>query len=202
MSRAVSVLLVVVAVFGVRAERVAAQVPSVGGVTGPQGGPRTNATRPDPPCFDNVNRYVNCNNGTVTDTVTGLIWLQQADCISERDYASANNAAALLASGQCGLNDHSVAGDWRLPTKDEWTATTLYLGCTNPKLTNDAGTACFGDGTGSSFTGVASAVYWSSSSAGDLPSTLWAAFLTIGGPNLISKDDATLRVWPVRGGPR
>jgi hypothetical protein len=33
----------------------------------------------DPPCFDNLNRYVDCGNGTVTgtvtDTVTGLIWL-------------------------------------------------------------------------------------------------------------------------------
>jgi hypothetical protein len=28
--------------------------------------------RPDPPCFDNTNRYVNCGNGTVTDTATGL----------------------------------------------------------------------------------------------------------------------------------
>ena len=32
------------------------------------------------PCFDNFNRYVDCGNGTVTDTVTGLIWLQDAAC--------------------------------------------------------------------------------------------------------------------------
>ena len=62
-----------------------------------------NGERAAGPCFDNTNRYVNCNNGTVTDTVTGLIWLQQVDCISPRDYAAANNAAALLATGQCGL---------------------------------------------------------------------------------------------------
>jgi len=28
---------------------------------------------PDPPCFDNTNRYVDCGNGTVHDTVTNLI---------------------------------------------------------------------------------------------------------------------------------
>ena len=28
---------------------------------------------PDPPCFGNIVRYVNCGNGTVTDTATGLI---------------------------------------------------------------------------------------------------------------------------------
>ena len=38
-------------------------------------------TRADGPCFDNTNRYVDCGNGTVTDTVTGLIWLQDADCL-------------------------------------------------------------------------------------------------------------------------
>ena len=152
------------------------------------------------PCFDNTNRYVNCNNGTVTDTVTGLIWLQQVDCISPRDYAAANNAAALLASGRCGLTDNSVAGDWRLPTIDEWRQTTRYLGCTNPALTNDAGTGCFGDGTGSSFIGVASANgYWSSSSPGNVPSAAWVAYLFGSSLNPTAKDDTTLLVWPVRG---
>jgi hypothetical protein len=33
--------------------------------------------------LDNANRYVNCGNGTVTDTVTGLIWLQNANCRPE-----------------------------------------------------------------------------------------------------------------------
>ena len=79
-------------------------------------------THAAPPCFDNANRYVNCGNGTVTDTVTGLIWLQNANCFSEI-YSAANQAAAGLAAGQCGLTDGSSAGDWRLPTKAEWQAT-------------------------------------------------------------------------------
>ncbi len=37
------------------------------------------AGRPTAPCFDNINRYVNCGDGTVTDTVTGLVWLQEAE---------------------------------------------------------------------------------------------------------------------------
>ena len=32
-----------------------------------------------PPCFDLTHRYVDCANGTVTDTVTGLIWLKNAE---------------------------------------------------------------------------------------------------------------------------
>lgn len=50
----------------------------------------------DPPCFDNGNRYVDCRNGTITDTVTGLIWLKQANCLQASDYATANRLAAVL----------------------------------------------------------------------------------------------------------
>jgi hypothetical protein len=140
------------------------------GIQGPQGNPGTNGTRADGPCFDNTNRYVDCGNGTVTDTVTGLIWLKNAACLGSADWAAANVAAAALANGQCGLTDGSSPGDWRLPTKDEWVATiarAVALGCTisgpgtEPSLTNNDGHACLSVGP-SSFAGVASDSYWSS----------------------------------------
>ena len=107
----------------------------------------TNGTtaRANGPCFDDTNRYVNCGNGTVTDTVTGLIWLQDADCIPVGHWAAANEAAATLKDGDCGLTDGSTAGDWRLPTKDEWMVTTasgLTMGCVigpGHFLTSDSG---------------------------------------------------------------
>lgn len=98
------------------------------GATGPAG-PAAGTDRPDPPCFDNTNRYVACSNtaglnGTVTDTVTGLIWLQDAACLGSLNWAVANQAAA-AADGAWGgeLTDGSRPGDWRLPTKGEWEAT-------------------------------------------------------------------------------
>jgi hypothetical protein len=75
---------------------------------------------PDPPCFDNANRYVDCGNGTVTDTATGMIWLKDAGCLGALNWADANHAAARLKQGQCGLTDRSRRGDWRLPTNTEW----------------------------------------------------------------------------------
>jgi hypothetical protein len=57
-------------------------------------------------------------NGTVTDTVTGLIWMKQADCIHQ-DWSGALAAVAALASGQCGLTDGSTAGQWRMPNRKE-----------------------------------------------------------------------------------
>ena len=61
------------------------------------------------PCFDNANRYVDCGNGTVTDTHTGLIWLQDAGCLGVSDWATANKAAASLRNHDYGLTDGSFA---------------------------------------------------------------------------------------------
>jgi hypothetical protein len=67
------------------------------GAVGPAGpaGP-TGSAHAAPPCFDDTNRYVNCGNGTVTDTVTGLIWLQRDRCFGQTTYPAANQAAAGL----------------------------------------------------------------------------------------------------------
>jgi hypothetical protein len=146
----------------------------------------------------------------VTDTVTGLIWLKNANCFLTKTYASANAAAKLLTAGQCGLTDGSSPGDWRLPTKDEWSAMiarAVALGCTfsgpgtAPSLTNDHGKGCLNAGTGTSFTGVASVNYWSSTSNEIDPFYAWNANLELGNFNNNDKFNA-LAVWPVRGGPR
>ncbi|HTS34089.1 MAG TPA: DUF1566 domain-containing protein [Candidatus Solibacter sp.] len=63
-------------------------------------------------------RWNDNGNGTVTDTVTGLIWLKMADCIRQ-PWSAAVAAVNALASGQCGLTDGSVAGSWRMPNRNE-----------------------------------------------------------------------------------
>jgi hypothetical protein len=160
-------------------------------------------TRAAGPCFDNINRYVDCGNGTVTDTVTGLIWLKDAACLGSHDWAGANQAAASLKNGDCGgnLTDNSSPGDWRLPTTDEWRATVapaVALGC-RITLTKDDGRTCFGDGTGSSFAGVVS-FYWSGSSDGTFPAGAPLANLANGSLGQIGPKGAALPVWPVRRG--
>jgi uncharacterized protein DUF1566 len=160
------------------------------------------------PCFDSVNRYVDCGNGTVTDTVTGLIWLKQADCYGTGNWARANRAAARLREGDCGLTDGSSRGDWRLPTYQEWYAmvarAVIGLGCFTPSLTNDAGTACYGGGAGASITGVATDYgYWSSTADEVNPDHAHFVNLNNGDTGSIAaKVVTTGRVWPVRGGPR
>jgi hypothetical protein len=175
------------------------------GEPGPQGPPGT-VTHADPPCFDDVNRYVDCRNGTVTDTVTGLIWLKDANCFpgpggSGLRYAAANQAAAGLADGQCGLTDGSSSGDWRLPTKAEWEATIASAAgpCSGspPTLTNDPGTGCLIVGP-SSFAGV-QFFYWSSSVVDGGGTDAWFVHLVDGRLDAAGKL-TDLLVWAVRSG--
>jgi hypothetical protein len=74
-------------------------------------------------------RFVDNNNGTVTDKQTGLIWLKDGQCTAfysadktgtnNRPWWAAVDSANKLAGGFCGLTDGSIAGDWRLPNVNE-----------------------------------------------------------------------------------
>jgi hypothetical protein len=63
-------------------------------------------------------RWVDKGDGTVADTLTGLVWLKQADYIHQA-WADAGAVVHALSSGQCGLTDDSTAGSWRMPTRNE-----------------------------------------------------------------------------------
>ena len=74
-------------------------------------------------------RFTDNGNGTVTDNLTRLIWLKNANCTdtvggvdkSERyiTWSAALTWSNALASGACGLIDGSRAGQWRLPNINE-----------------------------------------------------------------------------------
>jgi hypothetical protein len=173
---------------------------------GANGADGTGAVRADGPCFDNTNRYVNCGNGTVTDTITGLIWLRYAGCLGSHDWSMANQLAASLKDGDCGgtLTDKSSPGDWRLPTKDEWNATiaaAIDLGCSVIHVTNDPGTGCYISGP-TSFQGLAFFNYWSSTGNGTLPDRAWEVNLNTGAVNSTFFKASTTGVWAVRSGAR
>ena len=76
--------------------------------TGQDGETQNGVGWPDP-------RFTDNGDGTITDNLTGLVWLAQADCLGKIEWLAALAAANALADGQCGLTDGSVAGDWRLP---------------------------------------------------------------------------------------
>ena len=159
----------------------------------------------DPP------RYVDNEDGTVTDVATGLIWLKQADCLGSLDYTTeALPAVAALAHGTCGLTDGSKPGDWRLPTAEEFSRVTraaAQVGCINTTpegrlhiaITDDSGFGCYRYGSGSSFVGVesgnylAAALHWADG-------RIYYPLIDLlgGGSNITFPYSVAGLVWPVR----
>ena len=64
-------------------------------------------------------RFVNNGDGTITDDLTGLVWLQNANCYGVSDWKVAFDNIFVLADGTCELTDGSSAGDWRMPNYNE-----------------------------------------------------------------------------------
>ena len=64
-------------------------------------------------------RFTDNGNGTVTDNLTGLIWLQDGNCFGLRSWTQALTEANTLADPSCSLSDGSSAGEWRLPNVNE-----------------------------------------------------------------------------------
>jgi len=171
---------------------------TVGDVTFSDGSVLRSA-RPDPPCFDFANRFADCGNGTVTDTLTGLILLRDANCFGLTNFVNANGLAASLADGQCGLTDASSPGDWRLMTKEEWEGLLKPSCPIFPDLPNTPGTGCYSAGPQWAV-GVELTNYWSSVTYGPNPILAWNGIISNGTVNTSNKG-ASGYVWPVRSVP-
>jgi len=152
-------------------------------------------------------RFVDCGNGTVQDTQTGLIWLKNASCLTQSSWAAANRRAAALADGTadgiaCGLSDGSTAGMWRLPTIEELQAIVYpYPSLCNPALPAATGTGCYS--TGAWATEVRSTYYdfyWSSSPSNG-GAGAWGVYLGRGGYFDNMGKIYGWAMWPVRAGP-
>lgn len=169
-------------------------------------------THPPETCFDNTgNRFVDCADGTLRDTVTGLYWLKDAGCLGAKDWAAANIAAAELGHGQCGLTDGSLPGDWRLPTLECSSGSQCALSdavgelasiaaasCEGIPILNTAGTGCYGPGD--PFSGIEANAYWSATSSVGDPTNAWLVFLNSGFVNEFNAKALGAWTWPVRSG--
>ena len=133
-------------------------------------------------------RFTGNANGTVTDNLTELIWLKDANCFGGVSWADALMHANTLAHGSCGLTDHSQASDWRLANIKELLSLIDYgfvdLTHPVPALSNAAGTAPWSEGA--AFSHVQADLYWSSTSPTTQPLgqfSVWRIVLTDGSTN-------------------
>ncbi len=139
-------------------------------------------------------RFLDMKNGTVLDMNTGLIWLKDASCFGSLNWQAATRAAATLAGGTHGLKDGSIAGDWRLPTKEELKAF-IDQDYKNPALCNTKGDGKWSEGD--VFHDVQSHGYWCSSECVRHPDHAWLVLMTHGTVNH-GKKSFKYYVWPVR----
>ena len=130
-------------------------------------------------------RFTDNCDGTVTDTLTNLFWLKNANCFGAKNWDTAISWTAEINSGECGLTDGSAAGDWRLPSKEELQDIGTELSCGEDTWTMPS----------APFTDVRSSIYWS----GTIYSINSAWFLTMTtGGTWYSDISTSYYVWPVR----
>jgi len=160
-------------------------------------------------------RFTDNGNGMVTDNLTGLIWLKNANCRDTvagipkiQGYLSWEQAitwTSNLASGDCGLSDGSTSGDWRLPNREELESL-IDFGYLDPPLSNTAGTGHWSEGN--PFSNVQKAFYWSSSTDFKAPygqngvthwTGAWVVYMWNASVGSSKKTNMAF-VWPVRGG--
>jgi hypothetical protein len=168
---------------------------------------RTVFKNPCPPCTPVTTtvtttipgpRFTDNGNGTVTDNHSGLVWLNHPLCDDLNDSGTGLNwydataLAASLADGNCGLTDDSVAGDWRLPTKEEWEAF-VCAESQEPALCNIQGIEQWLPGD------VFDVVqYWTDTPVESSTDSSWTILISPG-IMFIARNSSTNYVWPVRG---
>jgi hypothetical protein len=134
-----------------------------------------------------VPRFTDNRDGTIRDHLTNLIWLKQADCLGRASWLDAMKISGELATGKCGLRDHSRAGDWRLPNIIELRSL-IDFGTIRPSIPEN-----------NHFDNFEPTVYWSSSTVPAFPALGW--FATFGvGPHVFDLKVNTFRALPVKGG--
>jgi hypothetical protein len=144
-------------------------------------------------------RFTDNGDGTVTDKLTDLIWLKNANRFGAITWADALNECNVLADDGGELTDGSVAGDWRLPNVRELQSL-IHYAFMNPALSNTAGTGPWT--SGDPFTAVQMTLYWTSTAHVNNPTgAAWCVALNSGYLGTRGKSENQFTpVWPVRGG--
>ena len=135
-----------------------------------------------------VPRFANNNDGTVTDNLTGLVWLKDANCVPRQLWADALSSVKALKSGMCNLTDGSTAGSWRLPNILELESL-VDISNVAPALPS-----------GHPFINVQPSGYWSSTTNAFHVIRARYVYFANGAVNGADKATDLNFVWPVRGG--
>jgi hypothetical protein len=139
-------------------------------------------------------RFKNKGNGTITDQLTGLIWLANAHCTqAKRNWTTAiADVAQLNSTGE--MNGHSCGDrsqkgahqtDWRLPNIKELQSL-IDFGRSNPALAYQH-----------PFSNLQAKHYWSSTTYAKNTNSAWSVNLMTGHININNKNRVAF-IWAVR----
>ncbi len=166
--------------------------------TGDDGDHEIGETIPSP-------RFTDNGDGSVTDNLTGLIWLKNANATGDtRNWAEAlSDVAQLNTDGKMNNNDSGDTSnggvhqtDWRLPNRFELESLINHAYYA-PSISNAAGDAKWGNDD--PFINVQSGGYWSGTTSAKSTSDAWNVGLSYGEVLNDNKSNSCY-VWPVRGG--
>jgi outer membrane protein assembly factor BamB len=138
-------------------------------------------------------RFIDNDDGTVTDTATNLTWLKNANCYGSQTWTTALSLAGNLYEGECDLWEWPE-GDWRLPTKEELQG----IGTDPPATWDTEYPSVTWTMPGEPFINVRPGPYWSSNTYDS--NHAWAVEMHDGSSFSRDKDYADY-VWPVRSDP-
>lgn len=140
-------------------------------------------------------RFTDNGDGTVTDNLTGLMWLQDAGCPTTApllwqpalDWIASFNTTAIACTNYTAM----TYGDWRLPNILELISL-VDFSQDSPALP-----------LGHQFLNVTNGFYYSSTTSAADTTAAWAINMDTGKPSngaASGKTTFTDHVWPVRGG--
>ncbi len=135
------------------------------------------------------------SDGTVTDNLTKLVWLKDADCFGTRTWSNALIDGNNLSNGGCGLSDGSIAGQWRLPSRFELESL-LDLEYYGPALSDASGMSKWTEND--VFRRVRSGAYWSSTTYVYDAGYAWVVWMFDGYVDSNFSKTNRNSVWPVR----
>jgi hypothetical protein len=135
-------------------------------------------------------RLVDNGDGTITDNMTGLMWLQEADCLSFADWEGALAKIDDFNTMSIACTNYAAMTyiDWRLPNVSEFQSL-IDFGQADPALP-----------AGSPFLDViTNSFYWTSTTDVDTPIHAWLMGMSNGETDINSKVLSNW-IWAVRAG--
>jgi hypothetical protein len=135
-------------------------------------------------------RFTDNGDGTVTDTLTGLMWLKDAGCLKKTWDSALQTVADLNANpGKYTCQQYSKKyDDWRMPNARELESLVNFGSSNIASWLNSNG-----------FLKALSSSYWSSTTFTGNSSTAWTVNMQKGNLSSLRKRSSTYLL-PVRGG--